>query len=156
MLKNHLYLLPKTSLFDNIISQATNIVNIKIQILCVILLIITTIIVVGVDNMNLNGLGRRIKKERLKRGITQEQLAEKVDISVNFMSLIENGRNMSVETLANIAVALGVTVDYLLSDTVNVETDVISEQIVHNLATLNEDEKLYFLNMIKQYKAINR
>ncbi len=156
MLKIHLYLLPKTSLFDNIISHATNIVNIKIQILCVILLIITTIIVVGVDNMNLNGLGRRIKKERLKRGITQEQLAEKVDISVNFMSLIENGRNMSVETLANIAVALGVTVDYLLSDTVNVETDVISEQIVHNLATLNEDEKLYFLNMIKQYKAINR
>ena len=117
---------------------------------------ITTIIVVGVDNMNLNGLGRRIKRERLKRGITQEQLAEKVDISVNFMSLIENGRNMSVETLANIAVALGVTVDYLLSDTVNVGTDVISEQIVHNLATLNEDEKLYFLNMIKQYKAINR
>ena len=124
--------------------------------MCVILLIITTIIVVGVDNMNLNGLGRRIKRERLKRGITQEQLAEKVDISVNFMSLIENGRNMSVETLANIAVALGVTVDYLLSDTVNVGTDVISEQIVHNLATLNEDEKLYFLNMIKQYKAINR
>jgi transcriptional regulator with XRE-family HTH domain len=124
--------------------------------LYVILLIITTIIVVGVDNMNLNGLGRRIKRERLKRGITQEQLAEKVDISVNFMSLIENGRNMSVETLANIAVALGVTVDYLLSDTVNVGTDVISEQIVHNLATLNEDEKLYFLNMIKQYKAINR
>ena len=122
----------------------------------VILLIVTTIIVVGVDNMNLNGLGRRIKRERLKRGITQEQLAEKVDISVNFMSLIENGRNMSVETLANIAVALGVTVDYLLSDTVNVGTDVISEQIVHNLATLNEDEKLYFLNMIKQYKAINR
>ena len=130
--------------------------NIKTQILYVILLIITTIIVVGVDNMNLNGLGRRIKRERLKRGITQEQLAEKVDISVNFMSLIENGRNMSVETLANIAVALGVTVDYLLSDTVNVGTDVISEQIVHNLATLNEDEKLYFLNMIKQYKAINR
>ena len=119
-------------------------------------MIITTIIVVGVDNMNLNGLGRRIKRERLKRGITQEQLAETVDISVNFMSLIENGRNMSVETLANIAVALGVTVDYLLSDTVNVGTDVISEQIVHNLATLNEDEKLYFLNMIKQYKAINR
>lgn len=119
-------------------------------------MIITTIIVVGVDNMNLNGLGSRIKKERLKKGITQEQLAEKVDISVNFMSLIENGRNMSVETLANIAVALGVTVDYLLSDTVNVGTDVISEQIVHNLATLNEDEKLYFLNMIKQYKAINR
>ena len=119
-------------------------------------MIITTIIVVGVDNMNLNGLGRRIKRERLKRGITQEQLAEKVDITVNFMSLIENGRNMSVETLANIAVALGVTVDYLLSDTVNVGTDVISEQIVHNLATLNEDEKLYFLNMIKQYKAINR
>ncbi len=104
--------------------------------------------------MELLSLGNRIRTERQRRGITQEKLAEKVDISTNFMSLIENGRNMSVETLVKIADALGVTVDYLLSDTLASPKDIISEQIVQSLSELNENEKLYFLNMIKQYKLI--
>ncbi len=147
---------PQNFFIDNIISSTTNIVNIKIQILYVILLKNTTIIVVEVDNMSLNGLGSRIRKLRQDRNITQEQLAEMVDISVNFMSLIENGRNMSVETLVKIANSLGVTVDCLLSDAVEMNDDVISAQIVQNLSALNEDEKLYFLNMIKQYRSINK
>lgn len=147
---------PQNFFIDNIISSTTNIINIKIQILYVILLKNTTIIVVEVDNMSLNGLGSRIRKLRQDRNITQEQLAEMVDISVNFMSLIENGRNMSVETLVKIANSLGVTVDCLLSDAVEMNDDVISAQIVQNLSALNEDEKLYFLNMIKQYRSINK
>lgn len=106
--------------------------------------------------MSLTNLGNRIRQERQRRGITQEQLAEKVDISVNFMSLIENGRNMSIETLVKISNALGVSVDYLLSDTVAINGDVISEQIIQHLSPLSDDEKLFFLNIIKQYKKINR
>ena len=106
--------------------------------------------------MDLKNLGTKIRKERQSRSITQEMLAEKVDISVNFMSLIENGRNMSVEVLVKIAQSLGVSVDYLLSDTVEIQSDSISEQIMQNLSTLNDDERLYFLNMIKQYKNINK
>ncbi|MCH5300980.1 MAG: helix-turn-helix transcriptional regulator [Ruminococcus sp.] len=106
--------------------------------------------------MSLQSLGSRIRKERLNRGITQEQLAEKVDISINFMSLIENGRNMSVEILVKISEALGVSVDYLLSDTIQLQSDTISEQIIQNLMTLSDDEKIYFLNMIKQYKNLNK
>lgn len=106
--------------------------------------------------MSLQNLGSRIRKERQNRGITQEQLAEKVDISINFMSLIENGRNMSVETLVKISEALGVSVDYLLSDTIQLQSDAISEQIIQNLMTLSDEEKIYFLNMIKQYKNLNK
>lgn len=106
--------------------------------------------------MGIENLGSRIRAERLARGITQEQLAEKVDISVNFMSLIENGRNMSVETLVNIAKALGVTVDYLLSDIIDLQGNIITDQINQNLATLTDEEKLFFLNMIKQYKQIEK
>lgn len=106
--------------------------------------------------MDLQYLGARIKAERQKRSITQEQLAEKIDISTNFMSLIENGRNMSVETLVKIAAALGVTVDYLLSDMIEINTDSITDQITQSVSTLNDDEKLYFLNMIKQYKSLNK
>ena len=106
--------------------------------------------------MDLYCLGNRIRKTRMNCGITQEKLAEMVDISTNFMSLIENGRNMSVETLVKIADALGVTVDYLLSDTMEVQGDKIMNQIAHNLSTLSDDEKLFFLNVIKQYKIIEK
>ncbi|MGN0452803.1 MAG: helix-turn-helix domain-containing protein [Ruminococcus sp.] len=106
--------------------------------------------------MKFPNLGIKIREERIKRGITQQQLAEMVDISTNFMSLIENGRNMSVETLIKIADALSVSVDYLLSDTINLSGDNISAQIGYNLSSLSDDEKLFFLNMIKQYKNIER
>ena len=106
--------------------------------------------------MDLYCLGNRIRKTRMNFGITQEKLAEMVDISTNFMSLIENVRNMSVETLVKIADALGVTVDYLLSDTMEVQGDKIMNQIAQNLSTLSDDEKLFFLNVIKQYKNIEK
>ena len=106
--------------------------------------------------MDLYFLGNRIRKTRMNCGITQEKLAEMVDISTNFMSLIENGRNMSVETLVKIADALGVTVDYLLSDTMDLQSDKIMIQIAQNLSSLSDDEKLFFLNVIKQYKNIEK
>lgn len=106
--------------------------------------------------MDLYCLGNRIRKTRMNCGITQEKLAEMVDISTNFMSLIENGRNMSVETLVKIADALGVTVDYLLSDTMDLQSDKIMAQIAQNLSSLSDDEKLFFLNVIKQYKNIEK
>lgn len=106
--------------------------------------------------MSLYKLGEKIRETRLNSCMTQEKLAEMVDISTNFMSLIENGRNMSVETLVKIAGALGVTVDYLLSDTMEVQGDKIMTQIAQNLSTLSDDEKLFFLNVIKQYKNIEK
>ncbi len=105
--------------------------------------------------MDFYNLGKRIKNERLKLGLTQEELAEKVDISKNFMSLIENGKNMSVETLLKISDVFGVSVDYLLSEIVVAPHDNITAQIIHNLSSLNDNERLFFLNMIKQYKMIN-
>lgn len=106
--------------------------------------------------MALENLGKRIRQERTKQGITQEQLAEKADISLNFMSLIENGKNMSVQTLINIAKALDVSIDFLLSDPENHNSDIITERIAEDVSTLAPDEKLFFMNMIKQYKMLNR
>ncbi len=106
--------------------------------------------------MKIGNIGERIRRERQARGITQEQLAEQADISVNFMSLIENGRNMSVDTLLKLANALGVTADCLLYEDLGKTDDAIATQINSNLATLSEEEKLFFLNMIKQYKTLEK
>lgn len=99
-------------------------------------------------------IGRRIREERKKLGLTQDALARKVGISVNFLSLIENGRNMSMETLAKLANAFGVSIDYLLCDVLVTGKDNITAQIENILSDFTMDEKLYFLNNARQYKAL--
>jgi transcriptional regulator with XRE-family HTH domain len=59
--------------------------------------------------------GDRIRGIREKRGLTQDQLADKAKISTGFLSDVENGkRNVSSENLLKIANALGASADYLL------------------------------------------
>jgi transcriptional regulator with XRE-family HTH domain len=54
-------------------------------------------------------LGARIRERRLERGMTQEALAETLDLSVAYISLIERGgRNPPITTVYAIARALGV------------------------------------------------
>ena len=48
--------------------------------------------------------GRRLRQIRAQRRMTQEQFAETLDISVDFLSLMERGRNApSFETLDKLA-----------------------------------------------------
>ena len=55
--------------------------------------------------------GARLRQIRAQRRMTQEQFAETLDISVDFLSLIERGRNApSFETLDKIAKRLRLTV----------------------------------------------
>ena len=62
-------------------------------------------------------MGQRIREHRKKKGLTQEQLAELIDISPSFMGHIERGsRCASLPTLVRLCWALGVTADELLQD----------------------------------------
>jgi transcriptional regulator with XRE-family HTH domain len=55
--------------------------------------------------------GNRIRILRAERGLTQEQLAERAAISVDFLSLIERGKNSpSFENLDELADSLDATV----------------------------------------------
>ncbi len=52
--------------------------------------------------------GKRIRELRMRAGLSQEDLAESAQISVDFVSLIERGINApSFETLERLATALG-------------------------------------------------
>lgn len=56
-------------------------------------------------------LGKRIRKFRKRSGLTQEKLAEKVNVSVTHIGLVETGkRRVSLKTLYKIANALGVKI----------------------------------------------
>lgn len=64
-------------------------------------------------------IGLKISYYRKKKGYTQAQLAEKVNLSTNYLGLIErgnNGRSYSMEVLLKIADALDVDVRELLRE----------------------------------------
>ena len=60
-------------------------------------------------------IGERIKFWRQQRSLTQEQLAEKVELTPGFISLIETGKKRaSLETLLSICTELEITLNELL------------------------------------------
>ena len=64
----------------------------------------------------LQGIGKRIMDRRKKLGLTQEALAEKGDVTTQFVSYTESGkRAMRPENLLKISSALEVSADYLLT-----------------------------------------
>ena len=65
-------------------------------------------------------LGHRIRKQRTQRGWTQEALAERINVSTSFVGHVERGtRKASLETLVAMANVLDVSLDYLLSGSMN-------------------------------------
>ena len=62
-------------------------------------------------------VGERIKKFRLGKGLTLRDLSKRIDISISFLSDIENGRsNPSLERLKDIAAALNTPISVLLGE----------------------------------------
>lgn len=62
-------------------------------------------------------IGKRIKSERNKKGMTQVQLADAANISRSYLGDLEGDRyNPSLDTLQKIAAALGTTSGVLLGD----------------------------------------
>ena len=69
------------------------------------------------DTLNKTEIGQRIRQLRILNDFTQAEFAESVDISVNFLSEIENGKKgLSGETLAKICLSLNTTADYIIFD----------------------------------------
>ena len=65
----------------------------------------------------LRRLGERVREQRRNRGLTQEALAETLDLSVAYVSLIERGgRNPPYTTVVAIARALGVAPSRIVTD----------------------------------------
>ena len=65
--------------------------------------------------LDLVAMGRRIRSVRDARKLTREQLAEKIDLSPQFITDVEYGnKGISISTLYQLSQALNVKADYLL------------------------------------------
>lgn len=79
----------------------------------------------------LKDIGLRIMERRKKLGLTQEALAEKAEVTAQFVSYAEAGkRAMRPENLMKIAAALQVSADYLLTgDVIDKDLLILSDKM---------------------------
>ncbi len=67
--------------------------------------------------MKLDTICKNIRKFREIKKLRQEDLAEKTDLTTNYIGMIERGEKIpSLETFINILNSLGVSADMVLSD----------------------------------------
>lgn len=85
-------------------------------------------------------LGKKIKRMRINRGLTQEQLSEAVDISQRTLSGIEIGENfVTAETLDKLINALNTTTKELFATNHLRSTEEIVEEVIQNLKTISQN-----------------
>lgn len=74
-------------------------------------------------------IGQRLRKARIDKDMTQENLAEKLDISVAFLSRVERGlSHVNLKRLSQICAILDVSEGYILNGTASTsEQYLISE-----------------------------
>ncbi len=87
-------------------------------------------------------LGKKIKRIRQSRGLTQEQLAEAVDISPRTLSGIEVGENfLTAETLDKIVIALNTNYEELFALGHLKSTEELLKEIKNYIHILSSDNQ---------------
>ena len=100
--------------------------------------------------MDYSKLGKRIREERLRLHLTQEHLSEAVGISTAYLGQIERGeRSVTLDKLIPLSNYLGVTVDFLLTDYINVDEDINLNRLAQLFHGKTADEKELAVNMVK-------
>ena len=95
-------------------------------------------------------VGKRIREYREKAHITQESLAETLDISVTAISNIERGINYpTLENFIMIANTIGVSSDLLLSDVFNESNIIKSSELSEKLKQVPPDKRKQITDIIE-------
>ena len=103
--------------------------------------------------MNYTDLGRRIREERQKLNLTQENLAEAINVSTAYIGQIERGRRCpTLDTLICIANTLGVSIDYLLRESLTPTSPALMNLWVQLTRDLSEQEKEMVIELVKVVK----
>ena len=107
-----------------------------------------------------NGIGKRIKTRRNQLGYSQEQLAFECNLSVPYISQIENGHKaVSLNALLQIADAMDCTLDWLVFGDSFLCSDFQRDEIRIPVDNCTDEEKQYLhdllnmnIRMMKSYR----
>ena len=90
----------------------------------------------------LDVLGKNLKKARKDKKLTQEFVAESVNISADLLRNIENGRNIgSIPTLLNLCNFLEITLDDLFKPLLTTEKETLDTTLIRYLSSISKEDK---------------
>ena len=102
-------------------------------------------------------LGQRIRAFRTKKGITQMELAERIDRSAAYMSYVETAYKFcSLDTLVRVANELNVSTDDLLIDSLTNTIKASNHEITAILSQCSDYEMRVLLDIVKATKQAMR
>lgn len=98
-------------------------------------------------------IGKRIRRYRKAYGLSQEVLAERVNISATHMSHIETGNTkLSLAVLVDIAAALDVQTDALIYDAPMSGKPLVVERVQKVLDACTEEQALVIMETMESLK----
>lgn len=102
-------------------------------------------------------LGEVFKKYRVKNKLTQEQIAEKLGISVKYISRIENGTGgVKVETLVNYMNILGISPNVIFGKLITNENLQLQMKLSEMVADLSDQQVRFIINMISSLGLLEK
>lgn len=108
-------------------------------------------------SLNYRAIGQRIMNIRKKKQLSQLMFSELIDKSPTYVSYIETGKKgMSLDTFVQIANALYVSTDTLLTEQLTGSVMLASQEITVLLADCSNYERLVIADTLKSTKAALR
>lgn len=74
----------------------------------------------------IENIGLMIRDERLRKGLTQEELGERVGVGKAQISKIESGKGLTIKTVTKVLDALGMSASVILQNTQTIDKNVIA------------------------------
>ena len=96
-------------------------------------------------NIDYKEMGKRIREKRKELGLTQEKLAEKIEISTSHMGEIERGTSIcSLSVLVNLATVLELNLDTLVK---GIDTGNANKALSDMLDAMPKDNKQLYIKL---------
>jgi len=95
-------------------------------------------------------IGQRIKQARLAKNLTQEDLAEKIDISVAFLSRVERGNShINLKRLNQLCGLLDVTEGYVLNGASSNSANYLDKEFAELIKECSSEKQKLIYNVAK-------
>ena len=106
---------------------------------------------------NKASFGALIRKHRIEKGYTQQQLADMIGIQTKSISFIERGINYpSSENIFKLAQVLDISLDEYIFGYCKFDPTINNNEINNMLTSLSDEDQRFFIKMLKSiYGLLN-
>ena len=106
-------------------------------------------------NIDYGLIGQRIKKMRKSRGMTQDMMAERLNVSIGYVSQVERGiTKISLDLLGAISSILECDIATFISESAVNSHEYMETEIISEIRKLDQKKKNYILSVSHFYLVI--